>query len=125
MNWEGITHFSRREFICHHCGKEDMQRPFVEMLDALRYRMQRPLTVLSGYRCSEHNNVVSDTGLDGPHTQGLAVDLAVYGPAAHLLLTNALAMEFRGIGIKQKGERGARFIHLDVCVNLRPYVWSY
>jgi uncharacterized protein YcbK (DUF882 family) len=125
MNWEGITNFARTEFVCHHCGHEEMQRPFVEKLDALRRSVQRPLVILSGYRCPLHNNVVSETGLDGPHTQGLAADIACNGPAAWAILAAAMAMEFQGIGVKQKGEMGARFLHLDMCSVLRPRVWSY
>ena len=125
MNWEGIKHFSRREFICHHCGKAEMQRPFVEMLDTLRDRMQRPLVIRSGYRCPEYNYIVSDTGLEGPHTQGLAADISINGAAAYQLLAVATSVGFQGIGVKQRGEMGARFLHLDMCIHLRPRVWSY
>jgi zinc D-Ala-D-Ala carboxypeptidase len=104
-----------------------MVESFVLRLDELRERVNRPLTVLSGYRCPEHNNVVSSTGLEGPHTKGVAADIQCAGAGAHSLLTSALVLGFVGIGVQQKGgEMGARYLHLDMVLDgPRPNVWSY
>jgi uncharacterized protein YcbK (DUF882 family) len=102
-----------------------MDDAFLASLDTLRERCGFPLIVSSGYRCPEYNERVSETGSDGPHTHGVAVDFAVSRLQAYTLLRAALDMGFKGIGVKQKGERGARFIHLDMMVDLRPNVWSY
>ena len=92
----------------------------------MRRRYGRPLAVGSGYRCPAHNRKVSSTGPAGPHTTGRAVDLAVSGAAAVLLLGYALNLGFTGIGVAQKGE--ARFLHLDdlrAPEYPRPAIWSY
>jgi uncharacterized protein YcbK (DUF882 family) len=105
-----------------------MDEAFVQKLDALRELLGHPLVISSGYRCPEHNRVVSTTGLDGPHTTGLAADLRCYGAEAWKLLSGAMRLEFRGIGVSQRsGDVGARFIHLDMMPagELRPRVWSY
>lgn len=127
MDWTRIRNFKESEFRCHcGCGRADMQPQFVDMLDRLRDIYGRPLVVLSGFRCPEHNNVVSDTGLDGPHTHGCAADLQCAGHEAHLLLRIVMQMNFGGVGIKQKGDVGARFIHVDTMSDgPRPNVWSY
>lgn len=126
MNWDTIRHFKRSEFTCHCCGVEDMHLPFVSALDTVRDKVGFPLVILSGYRCSKHNNIVSETGLNGPHTMGLAADIQCHGGQAYVLLGCAMSMRFLGVGVKQKGEVGARFIHLDFVVSeLRPGVWSY
>ncbi len=100
-----------------------MQSAFVDRLDELRDRLEFPLRVSSGYRCPAHNARVSSTGLTGPHTTGLAADLAVERWAAYEVLRVALEMRFQGIGVAQKG--AARFIHLDDVIDGRPTVWSY
>lgn len=104
-----------------------MEPSFLADLEALRTAYGKPLIVSSGYRCSSHNQKVSTTGPNGPHTTGKAVDIAIRGAEAYLLIGLALRMGFSGIGIQQKG--GARFLHLDKLTNgpgqPRPMVWSY
>lgn len=100
-----------------------MDHEFITKLDKLRGAYGAPLKVSSGYRCPAHNRVVSSTGADGPHTTGLAVDFAVDRANAHKLLTVAVQLGFRGIGVQQKGP--GRFIHLDDIQEGRPTIWSY
>ena len=124
-------HFTRGEFKCRGtdcCGGSNLiADDFVDMLDALREACGFPLVVTSGYRCGKHNQRVSSTGANGPHTTGRAADLAVDRSRAHKVLKHAMAMGFTGIGVQQKG--GGRFIHLDTLENgpgqPRPTVWSY
>jgi len=119
--WE---YFKEEEFACRHCEKNLISHSFVSVLDNLRSDFGKPLIVTSGYRCPEHNNNVSSTGLDGPHTTGLAVDFGVSREDAYDLLGLAYEYKFTGIGVNQKGS--ARFIHLDVIEGLgRPTIWSY
>lgn len=104
-----------------------MQERFLLDLDELRHRYGKPLVVSSGYRCPEYNARVSSTGLHGPHTTGLAVDLSVARTDAYAVLRLALELGFTGIGVAQKGNN--RFIHLDSLLPAtgrpRPTVWSY
>lgn len=122
--WGEYRYFRKSEFVCACCGAENMDHMFLLTLDALRESYGRPIHVSSGYRCPDHNSSVSSTGRNGPHTTGLAVDIAVDREKAHSLLHVACQMDlFRGIGLNQKGIK--RFIHLDTCANNRPTIWTY
>jgi len=122
-----MRYFNPAEFQCHHCGANKMDAVFLTELDELRARCGFPLAVTSGYRCPTHNQAVSTTGLNGPHTTGRAVDFAVRGPQALEVIRHAQLMGFTGIGVQQKG--ATRFIHLDNLPNApgqpRPTIWSY
>lgn len=128
MDWSAIRYFSEDEFRCKGddcCGGQAlMDETFVRMLDSLRHEYGSPLLVTSGYRCPLHNDRVSSTGADGPHTTGKAVDFGVSGNNAHRLLVLAAAMGFVGLGVNQKGN--SRFLHLDLLDGeKRPWLWSY
>lgn len=119
--------FTRDELTCRcGCGMLPAQ-DFMDKVQKLRERFDRPLRVTSAARCPSHNARVSKTGATGPHTTGRAIDLGVSGTDAYMLLNLALAEGFSGIGVNQVG--GSRFIHLDDLPNSpttpRPWVWSY
>ena len=125
-NWSAIKYFRPEEFTCQcGCGAADMKLHFVQTLDLLRGYFGKPLIITSGYRCPTHNNAVSSTGFDGPHTTGLAADIAISRHDAHALLVHAMKLRFTGIGVNQKG--AGRFLHLDLIPEgpTRPWVWSY
>jgi zinc D-Ala-D-Ala carboxypeptidase len=113
-------YFSAKELSCQHCGKEGMDQAFVDRLNALREAYGAPLRVTSGYRCKDHP-VEARKATSGMHTTGKACDFGVEGAAAHKVLSLALQMGFKGIGVQQKGT--GRFIHVDDRDN--PTVWSY
>ena len=102
----------------------------VGKLDNLRFWLDRPIVINSGYRCPKHNDEVSSTGLDGPHTvvddDNITVDIRISDEDAHGLLKVIDYEVFTGVGIKQNGPHSSRFIHLD-CLDEgpRPNVWSY
>ena len=120
--------FSRAELACKHCGELHMPLADIDRLQRLRDRVGHVLIVSSAYRCPTHNNTVSKTGRDGPHTKG-AVDIAIHGPEAFHLLVAALALGYTGIGVHQTGPLEKRFIHLDAIDDTaelpRPALWSY
>ena len=122
-----MRYFTESEFACKHCGANRMNPAFLSMVDDLRHRCGFALPVTSGYRCPVHNQAVSTTGPNGPHTTGMAVDIGVSRSRAHDVLRHAMAMGFTGIGVQQKG--ATRFIHLDMLREPqhapRPSVWSY
>lgn len=119
------SHFTDEELTCQ-CGcgglpPQDLQ----DELEELRIAFGEPMVISSGYRCPAHNDAVSGTGLDGPHTKG-AFDVLISGSAAHRLLSAAVIMGWTGIGISQRGDHAKRFIHIDRLDNeTRPWVWSY
>lgn len=123
----GSKHFSRSELQCSCCGKSSMEAEFLERLEMLREVIARPLIVSSGYRCADYNEKISKSGRTGPHTTGRAVDLLVSGEGAFQVVQVATGLAgFTGIGVKQKGDWGSRFIHLDdLDGSNRPRIWSY
>lgn len=122
-------HFSAAELACKHCGANRMQPAFLARLEALRTAVGQPLALTSAYRCPTHNQRVSTTGADGPHTTGRAVDVRVAGGVALQLISLALGLGFTGVGVQQTGEHAGRFLHLDDLPNgpgqPRPWLWSY
>lgn len=125
MTWK---HFTLDEFRCNcGCGRNEIDPRFVDLLDELRELCGFALVVTSGYRCQKHNMAESTTGVNGPHTTGRAVDLAVSRKDAYELIAHATRMGFTGIGIKQHGDK--RYIHLDDLPAAegqpRPTIWSY
>ncbi|MEO5329959.1 MAG: D-Ala-D-Ala carboxypeptidase family metallohydrolase [Magnetococcus sp. THC-1_WYH] len=135
VDWSEIRHFKRSEFVCRcGCGVERMDHGFVQFLDELREIYGKPMKITSGYRCPMHNAAVSKTGHVGPHTTGLAVDIACHGYDALMLMRHAILMTDRGNGItgygmSQKGPLQSRFAHLDRLQNApnspRPWIWTY
>lgn len=121
-------HFTDSELACKcGCGLLPPQ-PLQDRLERVRVRYGKPMAVSSGARCAKHNQAVSSTGPNGPHTKG-AVDVAVAGADALEVVRIMIAEGFTGIGVAQKGEYGKRFIHGDILLDApgqpRPWIWSY
>ena len=125
--------FSKSEFESK-CGREMPEEVYhnvvkvANQLQYLRDYLNKPIKVNSAYRSPEHNNSVSSTGLDGPHTTGIAVDIATNTQSQYKLLNFALNYEPKptGIGIAKT------FTHLDWLTPdvsqkyvVRPNVWKY
>ena len=123
-------YFSDDELRCKcGCGKALMDEDFMRKLVSLRELAGFSFNLTSAYRCPMHNENVSHTGRDGPHTTGRAVDIALWGGQANWLIAHAGMHGMTGIGVKQKGHYSSRFIHVDDLPNEpnqpRPWVWSY
>ncbi|QDP52204.1 MAG: putative peptidase M15 [Prokaryotic dsDNA virus sp.] len=121
--------FTTNEMMCHcGCGKSEMDNDFMKMLQAIRDEMQRPLKISSGFRCEYHNNKISSTGKNGPHTKAKAVDILISGADAMRLFAIAQKYGVSGIGMNQRGEHSKRFVHIDSLSpseGPRPTVWTY
>ncbi len=134
MSRQITQHFNEAELRCK-CGCDQMKFTdiAVKKLEELRITLRAPIQINSGYRCHKHNDEVSSTGLDGPHTitenDNITVDISVVGVNAHSILESIDYLVFTGLGIKQKGLHTGRFIHLDCILPdgkaPRPWVWSY
>jgi uncharacterized protein YcbK (DUF882 family) len=123
-------YFKAAELACKcsydECQRHRMDKLFMFDLIAIREKLPFKFIVSSGFRCQTHNNDVSTTGETGPHTMGVAVDILISGINARALVDAGIKHQFWGIGIKQHGARGRRFIHLDMM--WRPegrVIWSY
>lgn len=119
-------HFTMEELTCPcGCGRMEMADAFMQRIVAMREEAGFAFIVSSGFRCPAHNEQVSDTGPNGPHTTGHAIDILCRGHESHRLLALAIKHGITGIGVNQKGPSG-RFLHFDDLVeDLRPWVWSY
>ena len=121
--------FSPAEMACKGDGSLKIDEAFMDRLQALRDKLGFPLVVSSAYRTPAYNAKVSDSGPDGPHTTGHAVDLIANGPRAYAIVGAAAGLGFTGIGLSQKGDVRARFVHLDdlpMSTTLpRPWIWTY
>jgi uncharacterized protein YcbK (DUF882 family) len=119
--------FTREELACKcGCGRMNIPMEEIERLQRVRTAVGFPMPITSAYRCADHNEKVSSTGRDGPHTKA-AFDVVVRGDQALRLIECARAHGFNGIGVQQKG--ASRFIHLDALPDApgqpRPTIWSY
>ena len=90
-----------------------MDGEFMRMLQTLRDEMQGPLKVSSGFRCEDHNQMVSKTGRKGLHTLTKATDILISVERAMVLFEKARQIGFSGIGLSQCGDHAKRFVHLD------------
>ena len=88
---------------------------FLDALQALRGRMDRPLMITSGHRCRLWNAAVGGA----PHSmhKSIAVDISLAGHDRFSLLASADAFGFTGVGLAKS------FIHLDR--RAAPAQWYY
>lgn len=124
-NWPWLN-FGPEEMASKDTGALEIETRLLDLLQALRYQLDRPLVITSGYRTPEYNARVSGTGRTGPHTKGVAVDIKVSGEDVYPLVKAGLGLGFTGIGLKQHGAVGSRFVHLDILTGYpRPNIWTY
>ena len=124
-NWHW-PNFSPDEMRCKETSELNMLPSFMDRLQSLRTAYGKPMIVSSGYRGKMHSEE-RQKRTTGTHAMGCAVDIAVSGRDALLLIELALQHGFTGIGVQQRGE--GRFIHIDDAPNAphrpRPHIWSY
>ena len=120
-----MDYFSHKELACQcGCGTFKMDQGFMREIGTLRTHLGFPFVVSSAVRCPAHNDRVSSTGFDGPHTTGRAIDILVNGYQAYDLVRQGM-IRGMSVGVNQRGPRNARFIHLDLIERERPIMWTY
>lgn len=98
-------HFTTHEMGCKHCGRVHVDGRLLEALEVTRRRQgDRPIVIISGYRCAVHNHRVGGAE-HSQHLVGRAADLG-----GHVDLDDVLASHLYG-GV---GRRGDRASHVDV-----------
>ena len=123
-NWQqDWCNFTPDEVKCSHCGELKINSDIMDLLQQARNDLG-PLSITSGYRCSEHNNNISSTGPNGPHTTGKALDISVKDSKHRKELITYFAPKVPGLGIAK------RFIHIDILTaedgfEMRPNSWVY
>lgn len=106
-------HFDSDEFACRHCGRSEVTDELVMRLERLRAIVGRPLVVVSGFRCPQHNRAVGGAKRSR-HLSGEAADLEV----GYARVSEAAHAGFLGIGAKRGWAT-----HVDV--RKEPARWQY
>jgi len=117
------VNFNPDEFKCSCCGRLDIHSDLLDLLQKAREDLGSAITINSAYRCPEHNDNVSSTGLAGPHTSGKACDIHVSNSQHRKKLIDYFTNKVTGLGIAKT------FIHIDILtpdeISHRPNCWLY
>jgi len=104
------THFSKSEFACHcGCGFNTPNKALLDVLEQLREKIGKPIQIMSGCRCRQHNRNVGGA-LQSQHTLGNAADIKIEGmkPIEVAEEASELLRSKGGIGLYKT------FTHVDV-----------
>ena len=92
--WDEIEFFTREEFACK-CGlyhtpycdgyPHEIQPLLVQIADRGRRHFGKPMTIISGLRCQQHN-ADSDGHVNSQHMYGEAADVTVQGESQQTVL---------------------------------------
>ena len=119
-----MTYFTEQELTCKcGCGASDMDAEFMAKLNEIRRIVAQPFAVTSAYRCPDHNEQVSSTGRDGPHTTGRAIDIRANSRLRYEIMEQARKLGMTRFGIART------FIHLDDLTETDGFdenvIWTY
>ena len=111
------------EFKCSCCSKVKMDAAMIDLVQNARDELG-PLSITSAFRCSSHNDSVSSTGPNGPHTTGHSLDISVKNSQHRKQLIDHFATKVTGLGVAKS------FIHIDNLTeeqgfDMRPNAWKY
>ena len=120
---ERWVNFNLDEFKCKcGCGHVSIHSDLLDLLQTARNTIG-VITITSSYRCPEHNDNVSSTGLSGPHTTSKAVDIHVSNSHHRKKLIDYFTNKVTGLGIAKT------FVHIDILtpeeLSHRPNCWLY
>lgn len=69
--------FTSQEFVCHcGCGGCDIDPKLIDNLQKLRDLIDKPITIVSGFRCKTHNSACGGAR-NSQHMLGTAADIQV------------------------------------------------
>lgn len=112
-------HFSNLELMCKcGCGNIKIDPKLLTLLERIRIFINKPIIILSGYRCPGNNAKTPKASKNSKHCLGQAADIAVNG-IDHLTLhkmirewaMDGLLPELGGLG---KYTDGRKLVHVDV-----------
>jgi zinc D-Ala-D-Ala carboxypeptidase len=113
-------HFEDSEFACHCCGQNEVKAILIKMLEQARLLYGRPMVIMSGYRCPDHNQAVGGKP-DSAHLKGLAADVRCATSQDRYQMVQA----FLSVGVNRIGI-GKDFVHVDVARDLpQNVIWTY
>lgn len=106
--------FDSSEFRCGHCGRlVGPDAGLVTVLQRLRDELGKPLRIVSGYRCRQHNRAVGGA-VFSQHLHGRAADI----PRG--LVTVNMARRAGAVGI---GLRAGWVIHVDMTPGRKTFTF--
>ena len=100
--------FSPQEIACRGTGKLMVDERAMDMLQALRDEIGKPMILNSAYRSPEHNRAVGGA-TRSKHLEGIAFDCRMDNHDPHQFEAAARAKGFTGFGYYPK----SRFMHID------------
>jgi len=112
-------YFNRKEFACKcDCGFATVDIELIEVLQTLRYKFNKPVTITSGCRCIEYNEAVQKRAKKSyvpyssksKHMQGIAADIVVEMVSASDVYRYLDSVYSDRFGIGKYDE----FTHIDV-----------
>jgi len=117
-----FKYFTYSEFDCPSLkgSGENVSDELISMLDIVRKKYGKSITINSGYRTAKRNKLVG--GKPGSsHLKGLAADLKCDNSIDRFKLTNILLeVGFTRIGM------GSSFIHVDIDKDkTQKVIWTY
>ena len=128
IDWANYPNFKPKELACKHCGKDGITADMMDVLQAIRTRVEFPIFLSSGYRCVKHP-VEQEKETPGEHTFGMAVDILCHGIKALEIIEYAQYCHVKRIGIHQKGNANGRFVHIGIAdrynLNFPAAIWTY
>jgi zinc D-Ala-D-Ala carboxypeptidase len=98
--------FKPSEFDCKGTGTIAVDPSSLDKLQALRTRIGRPFTIVSGYRSPQHNKAVGGAARS-KHMEGIAFDVHMGGINQEGFVQEARKLGFTGIGYYDT------FTHID------------
>jgi uncharacterized protein YcbK (DUF882 family) len=108
---EGVSeNFRLSEFKCRCCGVAKVDPDLISALQELRNNVDKPIRIISGYRCFNHNKAVRGAKRS-QHLLGKAADITIEGMSPGEVLSEAKKIEaFKngGLGLY------SQFVHCDV-----------
>jgi uncharacterized protein YcbK (DUF882 family) len=97
-----------------------MDKAFLDMLDEVRDKYDKPININSGFRTPAHNEAVGGKN-DSSHLLGLAADISCNKSKDRFDLINCLL----DVGINRIGI-ASTFIHVDIDKNkTQNVIWTY
>jgi len=110
--------FSPAEIACRGTGKLMVDERAMDMLQALRTNLGKPMILNSAYRSPEHNRSVGGA-TRSKHMDGIAFDCRMDNHDPQVYMAAAREVGFKGIG--EYARRG--FCHVDARKTKTPVKW--
>lgn len=112
-SWDCIQHFSKSEFNCKCCGKNNINLNVVKAAERIRNHFGGPVIVTCGTRCAKHNKEVGGVA-NSRHLDGKAIDLKMNGVSQSKLLNYAKTMKMNGVIRYTYAIKNSSAIHIDI-----------